>query len=505
MKPLLECSPPNPCIIVLFGASGDLTARKLIPSLYQLAKKGRLPKEFACVGFARRQKNHEIFRKEMHDAIKIHLNLSALDREVWETFSKRLFYHRSEFNNPEGYESLHCFLQELDHRFETRGNRIFYLSTPPSSFPLIIEKLHKHKLLYDRKTSLDRWSRIIIEKPFGHDLASALALEKHLQKYLSEDQIYRIDHYLGKETVQNLMVLRFANTLFEALWNNRHIDHVQITAGESIGIGTRGHYFEETGLLRDVVQNHLIQLLCLVAMEPPVNLKADSIHDEKVKVLKAIRPINLSPTNPQIIRGQYDCGCINGESVPSYREEASIPKDSLTETFVALELFIDNWRWAGIPFYLRAGKRLPKRTTEITVFFKDSPGILFQKDPHRNEANFLAIRIQPDAGISLKINCKVPGPSTTIQPVKMDFDYGSTFNLPNPDAYERLLSDCISGDSTLFTRGDEVLGAWKLLTPILEHWAQTPPNNFPNYASGTWGPKSANEMLNKNKRSWRLL
>lgn len=495
----------NPCILVIFGATGDLTARKLIPSLYQLALKGQLPTQFACVGFARREKDHDLFREEMYNAIRTHSTTGEVDAEVWDTFSKQLFYHKSEFDKDLGYSSLHVFLDELDKEFGTRGNRIHYLSTPPSHFPLITEKLYEHGLLYNSKTTLDKWSRVIVEKPFGHDLASAISLEKHLLKYLSEDQVYRIDHYLGKETVQNLMVFRFANSIFESLWNKQNIDHIQITVGEDIGIGTRGRFFEEAGLLRDVVQNHLMQLLCLVAMEPPVNLNADSIRDEKVKVLQSIRPVDLSSFHKQVVRGQYAPGFINSQSVKGYREEENVCPTSQTETFVALEFFIDNWRWTGVPFFLRAGKRLPKRATEIAITFKDVPSILFQQNVQSVEANVLVIRIQPDAGISLKINCKVPGLSSRFQPVKMNFHYGSTFGLSSPDAYERLICDCISGDSTLFTRGDEVLASWRLLTPILDRWSEEIPEDFPNYPSGTWGPQAADEMISKTGRSWRIL
>lgn len=498
-------STSSPCILVIFGATGDLTARKLIPSLYQLAAKGLLPVQFACVGFARRDKDHEIFREEMCQAVKAFLGNEDFDTEVWESFSQMLFYHRSEFDYDPGYQSLHSFLKELDKKIDSKGNRVYYFSTPPSHFPLITEKLSDHKLLYDSKSEKNKWSRIIIEKPFGHDLSSAISLDKHLLKYLNEDQIYRIDHYLGKETVQNLMVFRFANSIFESLWNKHTIDHVQITVGEDIGIGTRGHFFEEAGLLRDVFQNHLIQLLTLVAMEPPVSLHADAIRDEKVKVLESIRPIPQEQFHNQVIRGQYDSGFINGESVCSYRSEKNVHPHSEVETYIAMEVYVDNWRWSGVPFYLRAGKRLPKRATEIAITFKDVPGVLFQNKKHKSERNVLAIRIQPDAGISLKINCKVPGLSSTVQPVRMDFHYGSTFGLAHPNAYERLICDCILGDRTLFTRGDEVLGSWRLFTPILERWQEESPAKFPNYTAGTWGPASADAMLIQANRRWRIL
>jgi len=354
-------------------------------------------------------------------------------------------------------------------------------------------------------TTTDRWSRVIIEKPFGHDSDSAAELQKDISKNLDETQTYRIDHYLGKETVQNLLVFRFANSIFESMWNYKHIDHIQITVAEDIGIGTRGHFFEEEGLLRDIVQNHMMQLLSLVAMEPPVSLSAGAIRDEKVKVLQSIRPLSKEDFEHSVVRGQYGTGFINGEKVAGYREEKDVNPRSNIETYLALRFFIDNWRWAGVPFYLRGGKRLPKRSTEIAIIFKDAPGVLFQQQGKKNDPNVLVIRIQPNEGISLKINCKVPGPSSPIQPVKMDFRYGSYFGQTPPEAYERLIWECILGDSTLFARADEVVQSWKIMTPILEHWAAHPPKDFPNYAAGSWGPKQSDEMISKDGRAWRLL
>ena len=396
-------------------------------------------------------------------------------------------------------------MDQIDSKYATRGNRIYYLSVQPKFFPIIVEKLHKHGLIYDTHTTTDKWSRVIIEKPFGHDLSSAQKLQEQLSVNLDESQTYRIEHYLGKETVQNLLVFRFANSIVEALWNYKHIDHVQITFAEEIGIGTRGHFFEEEGLLRDVVQNHLMQLLSLVAMEPPANLSADSIRDEKVKVLQSIRPLTENDFKHIAIRGQYGPGFINGQPVIGYRQEKDVAPKSFVDTFVALRLFIDNWRWAGVPFYVRAGKRMPKRATEIAVIFKDAPGVLFQKPEEHNPPNVLAMRIQPDEGISLKINCKVPGPSSPIQPVKMDFRYSSYFGQSPPEAYERLICDCISGDKTLFARADEVKHSWKIFTPLLDYWAAHPPKDFPNYASGSWGPTAADEMIQKDGRNWRIL
>ncbi len=495
----------NPCILVIFGATGDLTARKLLPALYNLSKDGQLPSQFACVGFARREKTHEEFRKEAKDSIAKFSRTKPIDETLWAQFEEHLFYHTSEFHLEEGYNRLRSFLNELDVQFGTKGNRVFYLSTQPSFFTLICEKLHSTGLIYDHEKVVDKWSRIIIEKPFGHDLTSALTLQAELLKFLNEKQIYRIDHYLGKETVQNLLVFRFANIFFESLWNNRYIDHIQITVAEDIGIGTRGNFWEEAGLLRDIVQNHVMQVLSLVAMEPPVNLDADSIHDEKVKVLKALRPLSEEALKKEVVRGQYGPGFVNGAEVIGYRQEKNVSPTSNVETFLALKVFIDNWRWQGVPFYIRSGKRLPKKATEIAVIFKDPPAVLFQEGTKRNEPNVLAIRIQPDDGTSLKINCKVPGPSSSIQPVKMDFRYGTYFGIEPPEAYERLICDCILGDRTLFAREDEVLSSWQFLTPILDFWAKEPTTNFPNHPSGSWGPRDADAMIEKDGRKWRLL
>lgn len=495
----------DPCILVIFGATGDLTARKLLPAIYNLAREGQLPSQFAVVGFARRDKTHEIFRAEMKEAINEFSRVKPVDEAIWKNFEQQIFYHRSEFNDDSGYQTLDKFLKELDGRFGTKGNRVFYLSTQPSFFTTICEKLHTSSLIYDQKTIKDKWSRIIIEKPFGHDLDSAHALQNELLQFLSEEQIYRIDHYLGKETVQNLMVFRFANSIFESLWNNRYIDHVQITVAEEIGIGRRGAFFEEAGLLRDVLQNHMMQLLSLVAMEPPVTLSANAIRDEKVKVLQALRPFTKEDFKTSIIRGQYDKGFVEGETVKGYREEDKVDPKSNIETYVAIRLFIDNWRWHGTPFYLRSGKRLPKRATEIAIQFKHPPGVLFQEHDKQREPNILAIRIQPDEGTALKINCKVPGPASPIQPVKMDFRYGSYFGMSPPEAYERLILDCMIGDNTLFAREDEVFSSWTLLTPVLKQWKTTEPDCFPNYSSGTWGPELAEEMMHRDGRKWRIL
>jgi glucose-6-phosphate 1-dehydrogenase len=495
----------DPCTLIIFGATGDLTNRKLAPAVYNLGREGLLPANFSCVGFARREKSHQAFRDELKTAINSFSRVKPIDETFWKSFQEQIFYHQSEFDSDEGYEKLAAFLKQLDSRHATRGNRVFYLSVQPKYFPIIIEKLAKHGMIYDPHKTTDRWSRVIIEKPFGHDSASALTLQNNINKYLDESQVYRIDHYLGKETVQNLLVFRFANAIFESLWNYKHINQVQITVAEDIGIGTRGHFFEEEGLLRDIVQNHMMQLLSLVAMEPPVSLSAGAIRDEKVKVLQSIRPLTQDDFEHTVIRGQYGPGFINGQKVIGYQEEKDVNPKSNVETYVAMRLFIDNWRWAGVPFYLRGGKRLPKRGTEIAIIFNDAPGVLFKQNGRKNDANVLAMRIQPDEGIAMKINCKVPGPSSPIQPVKMDFRYGSYFGQSPPEAYERLIWDCMIGDSTLFARADEVEQSWKILTPLLNYWNQHPTKNFPNYPSGTWGPVEADKMIENDNRSWRIL
>jgi glucose-6-phosphate 1-dehydrogenase len=492
----------DPCIMVIFGATGDLTSRKLFPALYNLALDGQLPENFACVAFARRDKSDEDFRQEMLDAVNQFSRVKPIDMTLWQSFSSKIFYHRSDFHEDEGYEGLRSRLEELDRKFGTKGNRLYYLSTQPSFFSLVTSKLKEHQLLYKYSQNLeDKWSRIIVEKPFGHDLASAEELQRDMTEELDENQIYRIDHYLGKETVQNLLLFRFSNPFFEANWNNRYVDYIQITVSEDMGVGTRGKFWEEAGMMRDIVQNHMMQLLSLVAMEPPTSLKANAIRNEKVKVVESIRPFPLEDIDHYAVRGQYGEGIVNGEHVKAYRQEDNVHPESDVETFVALELFIDNWRWSGVPFYLRAGKRMPRRSTEIVVVFKEVPGFLFETQGQKVEPNVLLIRIQPDEGISLRMNCKTPA-STTLQPVKMDFQYGSFFGKQPPEAYERLLCDCMIGDNTLFARADEVMASWRLLTPVLEKWSQEPPMIFPNYASGTWGPKEADALLSRNGRKW---
>jgi glucose-6-phosphate 1-dehydrogenase len=495
---------PDPCVVIIFGATGDLTSRRLFPALYNLQKDGFLSSHFACVGFARRDKSNESFRDEIEDKLTIFSRSQPIDKTILQDFRNNIFYHKSSFTDDEGYISLTKLLQDIDSKYGTKGNRIFYLSTPPKYFPIVIEKLHRHHLIYNKDKVKNKWSRIIIEKPFGHDMLSAEKLQNDITRYVSEEQIYRIDHYLGKETVQNLLVFRFANSIFESIWNSRHIDHVQITVAEELGVGSRGNFFEEQGILRDIIQNHVLQLLSLVAMEPPATLESKSIHDEKVKVLQSISSFSKDSCENDVVRGQYSSGYINGEEVSSYLDENDIASTSTSETFAAIKLFVNNWRWEGVPFYLRAGKRLPKRATEIAITFKEAPGVLFRKKHSATDPNILTIRIQPNEGIAIKINTKVPGQINNIQPVKMDFCYGTYFGQTPPEAYERLIYDAIIGDSTLFARQDEVINSWRIVTPILDYWSNNTTQKVDQYPSGSWGPFAADNILQPST-SWRLL
>lgn len=492
----------EPCILVIFGASGDLTGKKLMPALYNMWLDSQLPANFVCVGFARRDKHNEEFRQEMAEHIKQFSRIVPEDGDL-NLFEEKLFYYRSDFQNDEGYKGLDLFLKDLDTKFGTRGNRIFYLSIQPNYILPIIEQLKAHGLLYNSDET-GRFSRVIIEKPFGHDYASAMELQSKLTEYLNEKQIYRIDHYLGKETVQNLLVFRFSNAIFEGLWNHRYVDNIQITVAESIGIETRGAFYEGAGLLRDIMQNHAMQLLTLVAMEPPTNLNPDAIRDEKVKVLEALQHFSPNEIDTRAIRGQYVRGYINGEPVKAYREEDNVNPNSNVETFAALRLHIDNWRWSGVPIYVRAGKRLPKRSTEIVVTFRKTPDILFFKNKNKhNHPNQVIFRIQPDEGASIRFHSKVPGQANLITPVNMDFQYASYFGKEVPEAYERLISDCILGDSTLFARVDEALQSWKFFTPIIERWAHLPLKNEEFYPSGTWGTMASRAIIEDEGREWK--
>lgn len=493
-------APHQPCTLIIFGVTGDLAARKLLPALYNLRCEGLLPTQFHCIGVARRPKSETEIRTDLRAAVAEFSRTQPLNEEILREFETSITYQMISFEEDAGYIQLKEQLEQLELKQGLVGNRVFYLSTAPSFFPVIVEKLKSHNLVYDTKDKVAPWSRVIIEKPFGRDLDSALALQAHVDHYLDESQVFRIDHYLGKETVQNLMVFRFGNHIFESLWNNQHIDNVQITMSEDLGIGRRGSFYEEAGQLRDIVQNHMMQLLSLLAMEPPASLKADAVRNEKIKVLESIRPFPIDAIDQFAVRGQYSPGLIDGQAVASYREEHNVNSQSEVETFLALKLFIDNWRWSGVPFYLRTGKRLARRTTEIVVVFKTVPSALFQSDDP--QTNHLRIRIQPDEGIALSLNCKIPGMTGAVQPVTMNFCYSDYFNAAPPEAYERLLCDCFLGDTTLFARKDEVAQSWRLLTPVLQHWERAPADDFPNYPAGTWGPVSSDILLARAGHQW---
>jgi glucose-6-phosphate 1-dehydrogenase len=491
--------------MVIFGATGDLTHRKLLPALYNLALEYPLPPQFTVVGVARRPFSNEEFRLQALDSINQFSRRRPVNPAVWETFSKGLFYHQSQFNDPAGYAELAELLIQLDQERGTGGNHIFYLATPPSFYAQIANRLAGAQLALQDAGGAHGWSRIIVEKPFGHDLQSAMALNSELNKAFQEDQIYRIDHYLGKETVQNIMVLRFGNGIFEPIWNRRYVDNIQITVAESIGIENRGEYYEEAGAMRDMVQNHMMQLLTLVAMEPPTNFGANAVRDEKVKVLNAIPPLAESEIAADTVRGQYGAGMVGGEAVAAFREEPGIIASSRTETFVALKLSVENWRWAGVPFYLRTGKRLTKRITEVAIEFKRPPYLLFRDSgADQMQPNALSLRIQPNEGISLLFEAKVPGQEMRLRSVNMDFLYGSSFGVEPPEAYERLLLDCMLGDSTLFTRIDETEHSWELVDTIEHAWSHST-TPLPQYEPGTWGPKEADALIERDGRTWRRL
>ena len=489
---------PDPGVMVIFGASGDLTARKLVPALYDLAAQRRLPMEFAVVGISRTEMSHEDFRKKLLDTLE-EQRADSVSEDVWESFSKGIFYLPGDSKKPETYEELKGFLKKLDAERGTSGNRIFYLSSSPSLFPAIVERLGEAGMNREEDGG---YSRLVIEKPFGRNLDSAVDLNGDIRRYFREKQIYRIDHYLGKETVQNIMALRFSNGIFEPVWNQHYVDHVQITVAEDIGVGTRGAFYEEAGALRDIVQNHLMQVLCLTAMEPPVAFDADSVREEKMKVLKAVRPIPEDDVGEAAVRGQYDGGWVFGEGARGYREEENVAPDSETETYVALKLLVDNWRWAGVPFYVRAGKRMPKKATEISIQFHKTPHTPFSgPDTEGLEPNVLVIRVQPEEGVSLKIGAKVPGSGFEVRSVNMDLLYGSAFLEEAPDAYQRLLLDLMLGDPTLFIRADEAEGAWRILQPVMEGWSKNA--HAARYAAGTWGPEEADDLLGRDGRKWR--
>ena len=491
--------PAPPCAVVIFGSAGDLTKRKLVPALYNLKAAGLLPREFAIVGVARREKTHEQFREEQTRDIR-EFATAPVDDALWAELRDAMYFQSGELSDPAVYTQLANLLAEIAKRHGTGGSVLFYLAVPPSLFGEVARRLGEAGLL---RQDAEAWRRVIVEKPFGHDLDSARALSAELAAVLREDQIYRIDHYLGKETVQNIMVFRFVNGLFEPIWNRTYVDHVQLMVAETVGVEDRGNYYETAGVLRDMIQNHMFQLLALVAMEPPISFAADAVRDEKVKVLQAIRPMSPEEILDRTVRGQYGDGVIGEQPVPAYRREAKVSPTSSTETYAALKLYVENWRWAGVPFYLRSGKRLARRRTEIVVEFRRPPLLLLEAatvadiDPNR-----LVLHIQPEEGIELQVKAKRPGPKVRIETVKLDFSYKDFGQTSAATGYERLLYDCMIGDSTLFHRTDMVDAAWRIATPILEAWRYLVPPDFPNYPAGSWGPAAANELIEQDGRRW---
>ena len=494
-----ERKAPDPCSIVIFGASGDLTARKLIPAFYHLAKEKQMPASYRIVGFARREKTDDAWRAELRAALDQFSRTKPVDEKVWRGFAANLFYCTGDVTDAAAYKKLEERLTSFGSG-PLRENLLFYLAVSPSQFGEVVEQIHRAGLL-NREGSA--WQRIVVEKPFGHDLASARALNRELTRFAQEQQVCRIDHYLGKETVQNILMFRFSNSVFERLWNRNLIDHVQITVSEKLGVGQRGGYYEEAGALRDMVQNHMLQVLALMAMEPPVSLEAEAIRDEKVKLLKSVRALRPEDVARQVVRGQYFAGTVDGQPVAGYRQEAKVKADSNVETFVALKLFIDNWRWSGVPFYLRTGKYLPQSLSEVRVQFRPTPNVLFAAQcDGKLDPNAIALRLQPNEGIYLRFNGKVPGMSLGVRPVRMNFSYDAEFGAYTPEAYERLLLEAIAGDATLFIRRDEVETAWKIMDSIRAAWDGKPLTNREFYAAGTWGPVAADDLLAQSNHVW---
>ena len=493
---------PDPCIVVLFGGTGDLAHRKVLPALYHLWRTNLLPHEFVVLVVGRRPYDDDAYRQDIRTSLEQHSRLLPIDNDAWRSLAERIRYQHLDFADPSGFDELAKRLESLDEERGTRGNRLYYLATQPSQFAEIIGQLGRVGLDHEKHDG--GWRRVVIEKPFGHDLESAKRLNREVGRVFRESQVYRIDHYLGKETVRNLLIFRFGNGIFEPLWNRRYVDHVQITVAESIGIENRGAFYEETGASRDVLQNHLLQLVSLIAMEPPARFEANALRDEKVKVLRAISGA-ATDVDANVVRGQYGPGWVAATHVPGYRQERDVDPESETETFVAARLMIDDWRWSGVPFYVRTGKRLPKRSTEIAIQYRAVPHRLFQDEGVEPDPNLLAIRIQPDEGIMLRFGAKVPGLGLDVRSVTMDFTYGSAFNVDSPDAYETLILDALQGDASLFTRADEVEEAWSIVDPIIEAWADGPPPQFQNYDAGTWGPVEADELLAREGRRWRRI
>ena len=499
-KPLTghEC-PGDPCTIVIFGASGDLTKRKLLPALYNLKALKLLPENFAVIGVAVSDSNDGLFRTQITSDIQ-QFATRPVDQAEWDDFSKRSYYLSGDFNNPDTFQHLGAKIKDVQKTWNLPGNVLFYLAIAPTFFGKVVEQLGNAGLTEEKA---DAWRRVIIEKPFGHDLQSARDLNADLTKHVAESQIYRIDHYLGKETVQNIMVFRFGNSVFEPIWNRRYIDYVQITVAEELGVELRGGYYDHSGVTRDMVQNHILSVLSLVAMEPPTSISGDSVRNEKVKVLEAIRPMEPEEVLANTVRGQYGAGIIGGKNVPAYRTEPDVNPQSNTETFVAMKLEVDNWRWADVPFYIRSGKRLAARTTQIVIGFKRTPLLLFGKGVEDNiMPNRLVIHVQPDEGITMDIHAKRPGPGISIANVPLDFSYQEFCESNAATGYETLLYDCMIGDMTLFHRYDSVDASWRIVNPILDVWQALHPRDFPNYAAGTWGPEASDRLIEKSGHSW---
>lgn len=492
---------PEPCVAVIFGITGDLARRKLIPALHALSSDHLLPPSFAVVGYGRRAKSDDDFRRDVAESLKSHSRVKDVAPDSLDEAASNFFYVQGELDDPAGFRNLSVRVAQLERERHIASNRLIYLATPPEQFGPIVTQLGAAGL----NRSANGWTRIIIEKPFGHDLSTACALNTTVREVFDESQTYRIDHYLGKENVQNILVFRFANGIFEPIWNRRYIDHVQITVAETLGVESRAGYFDHAGMTRDIIQNHMMQLLCLTAMEPPVAVSGEAVRDEKVKVLRALRPVAADAMAASTVRAQYTAGTIDGKPAPGYREEAGIAPDSRTETFAAMKLYLDNWRWAGVPFYLRAGKRLPRRVTEIAIGFKQAPMHLFSHAGEEVPPNMLTMDIQPDEGMTLRFFSKIPGQETRIRPVLMTFRYGTSFGMEPPEAYERLLLDAMLGDPTLFTRADEVECSWRFFSPLLQQWRDDTAQPLPQYECGTWGPEQASSLLAADSHKWRRL
>jgi glucose-6-phosphate 1-dehydrogenase len=504
MSEIARTLTPQPCTLVIFGGSGDLARRKLVPAVYNLRLDSVLPANYAILGTGRKPLSDADFRESCRDGI-VKYSRQEIKDDVWSSFEQRLFYVAGAIDDPKAYTDLRARLEKIEAAVRLPGHRIFYLAIPPTSIAAAVDGLQKAGLVQPPGGD-GPFSRVIVEKPIGHDLESAREINAAVARVFDESQIFRIDHYLGKETVQNLLVIRFANGIFEPIWNHKYIDHVQITVSEAEGVGTRATYYEEAGALRDMVQNHILQLLCLVAMEPPYSLDPDVVRNARMEVLRCLRPITGKDTEKYTVRAQYSTGKVHGVDVPGYRRESGIKPDSTTETYVALKLFVENWRWSGVPFYLRTGKALTKRASEIVVFFKPIPQILFNANPEDPlDPNILIMKIQPEEGLTLRVISKVPGAKAKTYPVEMNFRYGEAFRAPSPEAYERLLLDVMAGDASLFMRRDAVEASWAWITAILEGWKTYGTKWLPEYAAGTMGPVEADRLIQSDGRNWHPL